>query len=474
MEAEPHNSGSAGPNPKRAHFNAGTSQRSSGASFAQTLRAWWFRQTLFSRQADIEATLTIQPGSFAKWTAGVTFPSDPLCDRLYAIAPELVCFSPDGRTAARLEHLQKKGLSRSAILKQQARQYVTPEELVECRADPERAFTIRGDKWIVCLECGQLLKQIRDKGYAAHLLTGHGGMTAKQYRQGPDPAHPRYGKNRRLICKALAAKLRDAARANPNLVPDRARKYLRSPAKGRKMPPEFSRKLADRMRGQRNPEWAKDIPDIEFVWPWAVEEKPIEEVARIVSKCSPDGKFSTGGVWVRLKAIVGLPIRRNVVSEPDAGSVEKAARTLHDNGADDAKLKAEIAKLCDESRKEVAVQNRRGSTGVAILLIAKMRAWQRRNADVLSPAGLARRFLADRAWVSVSLRRKKNVPRRRGPKPMKTAAFVEAARLHSEDRLSWPKIARRLTPGAYTQDPRKAAEAMRQGVLRLRRTQPKT
>jgi hypothetical protein len=408
MKTEAQSSGNTGPNSKRSHFNAGTSRRSSGASFAQELRAWWSGQKLFGRQADLATTLGVGPQTLQLWMSAVAFPSDPLCDQLYSLTA-LPCFSPIGRAAARLEHEQKRGLSRASILKRSQRQYVTPEGLAECRTDPDRAFTIRGDRWIVCLECGQLLKQIRDKGYAAHLKEH--GMSVGKYREGPDPARPRYGNNRSLICNAMAKRLADAVRANPRVVPDRGRKYLVSPAKGRKMPPEFSRKLATRMRGQRNTKWLKHVPDVEFVWPWVIGEKTIKEIARIVSGYSQDITFSSGGVWVRLKTIVGLPIRKNLASQPDPNSAEKAARILADSGVDDTKLKAEIGKLCEESRSEVAAQNRRGSTGVAILLIPKMRAWQLQNPGKFSPADLARRFLADRAWISVRQRRKKNATR---------------------------------------------------------------
>lgn len=60
--------------------------------------------------------------------------------------------------------------------------------------------------------------------------------------------------------------------------------------------------------------------------------------------------------------------------------------------------------------------------------------------------------------------------RRRGPKPKKAAIFIEARRLHSSAKLSWTKIAQRLDPAAFNDDPRKAGEKMRQGVLRLART----
>jgi hypothetical protein len=140
-----------------------------------------------------------------------------------------------------------------------------------------------------------LLKAIRDKGAAAHLLAEHDGMPAEQYREG------RYGKNRSLICNALAAKLASEARKTGRLVPDHTRKYLRSPEKDRKMPPEFSRKLAARMSGTRNLD-----RDTEVLRLWLLESLAIEDVAGRV-------KLSQGRVHVILQRIFGIRVKKRIV-----------------------------------------------------------------------------------------------------------------------------------------------------------------
>jgi hypothetical protein len=58
-------------------------------------------------------------------------------------------------------------------------------------------------------------------------------------------------------------------------------------------------------------------------------------------------------------------------------------------------------------------------------------------------------------------------PRKRGPKVKKAAIFIEAKRLHGSEKLPWTKIAKTLTPKAFAEDPRRASEALRQGVQRL-------
>jgi len=57
-------------------------------------------------------------------------------------------------------------------------------------------------------------------------------------------------------------------------------------------------------------------------------------------------------------------------------------------------------------------------------------------------------------------------PRGAGRKATKTGIYAEAKRLHKAEGLSWPKIAKRLTPAEYAADPRKASEALRKGASR--------
>jgi hypothetical protein len=459
-------------NSRRAHFNAGTAKDSSGASFAADLRVWWHTQKLFAKQADFAVSLGVGEQALQLWMMGRAFPSDPLCDKLYLLT-QLECFSPARRTVARLEHEQKRGLSRSGIAKRGKRQHVTPEELAECRANPDKAFTIRGDEWVACLECGQLLKQIRDRGSAAHLKEH--GISDPQYRTGPDTSHPRYGPNRGLICNALAAKKRAQAAGNKNFKPASGVANLRPPQRGRKLPPEFSRKQSDRMRGQRKPEWAKNIADVEFVWAWLLDDKPIEKVVAIIRKLSPDGKFSLGGVHQRLKAIIGLPVRKVLTANQESAS--RAAMLVHGCGGDASKIKAVLAHLCEESRNEVAGRTKNPKARATMLWIPHALTWLKQNQSrvILSSNDVARLFVAtELAKVTkASASRVKVVPpEKRGPKPRKATIFIEARRLHYVEKLSWTKITKRLDSKAFAEDPRKASEAMRQGVRRLANTNP--
>lgn len=56
-----------------------------------------------------------------------------------------------------------------------------------------------------------------------------------------------------------------------------------------------------------------------------------------------------------------------------------------------------------------------------------------------------------------------------GRKPQKTEIFKQAEVLHQNPGGSWPKIAKQLDPKAWAENPRKAAESIRQGVLRMKR-----
>src|SRR5690242_14525662 len=212
-------------NPKRVRSNVGTSRYSSGASFAQKLRAWWYTQNLFPKQSDFATACRVSSQTLQWWLTARAFPSDPQCDILFEIT-KLECFSPTGRLEARREHEEKRGLSHSAIAKRAKQQFLTAEELARCQADPELAFTIRGDEWVACLECGQLLQHLRDFHLRQH------NMTADQYRIGLDPEHPRYGKNRALVSNALAAKKRADVAAKGYLRPDAGRANLRPQKKG--------------------------------------------------------------------------------------------------------------------------------------------------------------------------------------------------------------------------------------------------
>lgn len=228
-------------------------------------------------------------------------------------------------------------------------------------------------------------------------------MTAAQYRIGTDPANPRYGPNRALICNALALTKRANLMSREKKLAPGSPAHLarvRPQQKGKKQPPEFSRKQSSRMRGQRKPEWTKPVADIEFVWPWLIENKSIEEVAKIAA-------FSQGGVWQRLKTIIGVPVRKTLPELIELGAAELAGRILQECGTDDAKLKTRLARLCEE----------RGARAT-MLLLPHMRAWlgRRSNESKLAPADLARVFLADRkGWMP-----RRSRPRSDKPGPDKT------------------------------------------------------
>lgn len=367
----------------KTHSTAGTSKYSSGASFAQSLRVWWYTQARFVRQQDFAQALGVSFETLQQWMRGSSFPSDPLCDKLYE-ATELPCFSPEGRIEARREHEEKKGLSRSAIQKREKRQYLMPEELRRCQADPELAFTIRGDDWIACLECGQLLQHIRDFHLRQH------NLTAEQYRIGPDPEHPRYGKNRALVSNALAARKRAEVAGKGYLRPDAGLRNLRPQQKGVKMPPEFLRKQSDRMRGQRNPEWSKDVADVDFLWPWVMEGKSLEEIAK-------EHQFQTSGAWARICAIIGKPVRIGKRTREDLPHVDKAMEIIHRSGGDETKLKTEMARLCEQSRKQIADKVER-TARVTMLWLPSVLDWWRRNPTrtaTMSPSDLVRVFAAE-------------------------------------------------------------------------------
>jgi hypothetical protein len=403
------------PNPRRIHFNAGTRKDSSGAMFQSSLRTWFYtKQARFPKQADFAAAIGVSPETLQGWFGGKSFPAEPFCDKLYD-ETQLDCFSPTGRVAARREHEKKKGLSRAAIQKRDEREYLKPEELARCVADPELAFTIRGDERIACLECGQLLKHIREFHLRAH------NMTAANYRIGTNPENPRYGPKRGLVCNARAAGMR-AEIVKRKFQPGSAEflASVRPPQKGKKMPPEFSRKTSVRMRGQRKPEWGNDVSDVEVMWEWLIDGKLLEEV----------NGFSQGGVWVRLKTIIGKPVRRGLTID-DLPNAPAAMEVVHRSAGDEAKLRNEFDKLCKESRNQVARSVARAARSV-LLWIPRALAWRKRNlirAEEMTGADLGRAFAAE------ELRKLKS------PRPLREKHGRESGRKRRPERetVSKPK-----------------------------------
>lgn len=62
-------------------------------------------------------------------------------------------------------------------------------------------------------------------------------------------------------------------------------------------------------------------------------------------------------------------------------------------------------------------------------------------------------------------------PKNKGGRPaVKRQMFLEARRLKDTEDLSWPEVARRLDPGGFKENPRKAGERMRLGVTSLSQT----
>jgi hypothetical protein len=367
-----------GANPRRVHFNVGSAKDSSGASFGQELRAWYSTQKLFATQAAFAESIGASPEALQLWMRSASFPGEPLCDKLFEIT-QLGCFSLRGRVTARREHEEKKGLSRAAIKKREEREYLKPEELAACIADPDLAFTIRGDEWIVCLECGQLLTCIRFRGRGVHHCCG---KTEEQYRAG------RYGPNVKLVSRAYASERRKAKTAQ-NLRADAGLANLRPREKGAKMPPEQLRSQSRRMTGARNPEshFSKNISSIDYIWPWLFEGKSLDAIADVL-------KITYGGVWAGLERVLGKPVRNRVTRE-DATHAPRAMEITHRCGDNEAKLRTEVAELCSESSK---TRNSDRIARTVLLWMPRAIEWLRRNptrAQAMSGADLGRVFEAE-------------------------------------------------------------------------------
>lgn len=101
------------------------------------------------------------------------------------------------RRQARASYLRDRDLilAENRRRRESLRQFVTPEELKACQADPRRAKTIRGPNVIVCLDCGDMLETL-----SRHLGLVH-AMTADQYRKKWG-----YNKNTALCAENLGRK----------------------------------------------------------------------------------------------------------------------------------------------------------------------------------------------------------------------------------------------------------------------------
>jgi hypothetical protein len=218
-------------NPKRPNPGRGSSRYSSGAAFAQEFRAWWDGQRVFARHADLAAEIDVGPVTLRFWLAGRGFPRNAQCEKLYSMT-QLDCFGP-GKDAARAAHerliprevkkervdafralIPEERAKRGKAARARRHKFVSDAELSECHADPRKAKTIRGPKFIVCLECGQIGRDL-----SGHL--GIHGMTKAQYKE-------KFGLNRGTSLRSLESGEKQAAsmKSSKHRPPSRSREYL--------------------------------------------------------------------------------------------------------------------------------------------------------------------------------------------------------------------------------------------------------
>jgi predicted transcriptional regulator len=101
--------------------------------------------------------------------------------------------------------------NRSVVIERQHRRHLasvqrlTAAELARCQQDPTKAWTIRGAKWVACIEdgCGEVHKQL-----GPHLRVRH-HLTSAEYKRklSTDGTSPRYSKNASLTSLDLQALL---------------------------------------------------------------------------------------------------------------------------------------------------------------------------------------------------------------------------------------------------------------------------
>ena len=137
-------------------------------------------------------------------------------------------------------------------------QFVTPEELEACREDPRKARTIRGDDFIVCLECGELLEKLTRPHLKIH------GMTAAEYKAqpGPDGVTRRYNKNASL--SSISAQRKHARIAKEQHLGQMGRRHILHgeeiiATRGKRdMSLQYRLEQGDRKRGKALPDlWKK-------------------------------------------------------------------------------------------------------------------------------------------------------------------------------------------------------------------------
>lgn len=194
---------------------------------------------------------------------------------------------------------------RSRDAKRAQRKFVDAAELDACIEDIRKAKTIRGDDWIVCLgrrvqRCGQMLKALRARGAGAHLIQ-HGFSDGDQYRD-----HWGYNRSTSLTCNAVATKASLKAKSEGHLNAEVGLGNLRRPQKGSVVVSKEARlNNRDSQTGRRNTTSSKGVRDVQFVRPWLLEDKSIEEIAANVG-------LSESGVRRNLQRIFRLLVKGQV------------------------------------------------------------------------------------------------------------------------------------------------------------------
>jgi predicted transcriptional regulator len=120
------------------------------------------------------------------------------------------------RTWHQTEAAKSAARTRVRLWKAARHQFVSEQELRQCRADMRLAKKIRGPKWIVCLECGRLCKVLNRHLPGAHQLI------VSDYR-----ARWGYRNSTGLISDASAQKQRENVEKGLNLKPKPRRGNLR-------------------------------------------------------------------------------------------------------------------------------------------------------------------------------------------------------------------------------------------------------
>lgn len=207
------------------------------------------------------------------------------------------------------------------------RQYVSPEELEACRKDPRKAWTIRGNGLIVCLECGQLAEQL-----VQHIRVVH-RMTTAEYKAkpGPDGLTRRYNKHASLTSVDLQAR-KSKTYSELRL----GRRLLRSgrcrpveellAARGpREMSLQYRLDVGDKTRGKARPERWKRTPRGEVVTDVKIARLRLQ--GKTAARISQLLGLSQNAASVRLRPM-GFPLRGACLYEHGAPISGEDVRNL--------------------------------------------------------------------------------------------------------------------------------------------------